>query len=178
MNIRNFLFIFSFFISISCLAQEFPPIAKYESNVYGAGNQNWMISQDTNQFLFFANNEGLLEFNGSAWTLYPSPNETIIRSVNCIDDKIYTGSYMDFGYWNRKKDGQLVYNSLCKELKVKLLYDEQFWNILPYDNWILFQSLQRIYAYNIKTKQFSVIQPKEAIIRAFKTSKRYILSNK
>ena len=74
MNIRNFLFIFSFFISISCLAQEFPPIAKYESNVYGAGNQNWMISQDTNQFLFFANNEGLLEFNGSAWTSVNSMN--------------------------------------------------------------------------------------------------------
>lgn len=171
MSIRNFLYIFSLFISISCFAQELPPIAKYQSNIYGAGNQNWMISQDTNQFLFFANNEGLLEFNGSAWTLYPSPNETILRSVNCIDDKIYTGSYMDFGFWNRKKDGQLVYNSLCKNLKVKLLYDEQFWNILPYDNWILFQSLQRIYAYNIKTKQFSVIQPKEAIIRAFKTSK-------
>lgn len=170
MNLRNCVFIFPFF-TFFCFAQELPPIAKYHANIYGAGNQNWMISQDSNQFLFFANNEGLLEFNGSAWTLYPSPNGTIIRSVNCIDDKIYTGSYMDFGFWKREKDGQLVYNSLCNKLPVKLLYDEQFWNIVPFDNWILFQSLQRIYAYNIKTKSFSVIQPKEAILRAFKTSK-------
>ena len=171
MNLRKYFFLHFFLFCLFSFAQELPPIAKYQSNVYGAGNQNWMVSQDSNLFLFFANNEGLLEFNGSAWTLYPSPNETIIRSVNCIDDKIYTGSYMDFGYWNRQKDGQLTYNSLCKKLPIKLLYDEQFWNILPFDNWILFQSLQRIYAYNIKTKKFSIIQPKEAIIRAFKTSK-------
>ncbi|WP_298392652.1 triple tyrosine motif-containing protein [Flavobacterium sp.] len=165
-------FFLSFLLcSISLFSQELPPIVKYHPNEYAAGNQNWMISQDSNQFLFFANNEGLLEFNGSAWTLYPSPNETIIRSVKCINDKIYTGSYMDFGYWNRKKDGQLVYNSLCKKLKVKLLFDEQFWNILPFDNWILFQSLQRIYAYNLKTNSFSVIQPKQAILKSFKTSK-------
>ncbi|MDI1317853.1 triple tyrosine motif-containing protein [Flavobacterium sp.] len=171
MNLRSYLLIILYLTSLLCYSQELPPVVNYQSSVYGAGNQNWMISQDSNQFLFFANNEGLLEFNGSAWTLYPSPNETIIRSVNCIENKIYTGSYMDFGYWERQKDGQLVYHSLCKTLPVKLLYDEEFWNILPFDNWILFQSLQRIYAYNIKTKSFSVIQPKEFILRAFKTSK-------
>jgi hypothetical protein len=58
--------------------------------------------QDNNQFLYFANNDGLLEFNGSSWKLYPSPNETIIRSVKAVE-RIYTGSYMEFGYWERKK---------------------------------------------------------------------------
>ena len=171
MNLRFWFFVYSIFFSFCSFAQELPPIAKYQSNTYGAGNQNWMISQDSNQFLFFANNEGLLEFNGSNWQLYPSPNETIIRSVNCIDGKIYTGSYMDFGFWARKDNGQLSYTSLCKKLPEKLLFDEQFWNIIPFDNWILFQSLQRIYVYNLKTKLFSVIQPKASILRSFKTLK-------
>jgi AraC family chitin signaling transcriptional activator len=57
-----------------------------------------MVSQDQNHYVFFANNEGLLEYNCSNWKLYPSPNETIIRSVKVIDKRIYTGSYMEVGY--------------------------------------------------------------------------------
>lgn len=157
-------------VLVNSHAQELPPIVKYTQSTYQAGIQNWMISQDDNHFMFFANNEGLLEFNGSSWTLYPSPNETIIRSVKCIDDKVYTGSYMEFGYWERQKSGQLKYYSLSESIKDKLLDDEQFWGILPYDNWILFQSLQKIYAYNIKTKQFSIIFPKNFINKVYKTS--------
>jgi hypothetical protein len=82
-----------FLICCCVFSQELPPIVKYAPFTYGAGNQNWMISQDENHYLFFANNEGLLEFNGSNWELYPSPNETILRSVKVIGNKIYTGSY-------------------------------------------------------------------------------------
>jgi hypothetical protein len=38
-----------------------------------------------------------------SWELYPSPNETILRSVKVIGDKVYTGGYMEFGYWTRQK---------------------------------------------------------------------------
>ena len=89
--------------------QELPPILNYIPKEYGAGNQNWMISQDKNQFIYFANNEGLLEFNGSSWSLYPSPNETILRSVKVINNLIYTGCYMEFGFWKRQSNGQLKY---------------------------------------------------------------------
>ena len=162
-------FLFLFF-TLFCFGQELPPITKYTQSTYQAGIQNWMISQDENHFMFFANNEGLLEYNGSLWTLYPSPNEAIIRSVKCIDDKVYTGSYMEFGYWERQKNGQLKYNSLSEKIKNKLVDDEQFWGILNYDNWILFQSLQKRYAYNTKTKEFSIIAPKAFIFKAYKTS--------
>ncbi|WP_339835663.1 triple tyrosine motif-containing protein, partial [uncultured Flavobacterium sp.] len=37
-------------------------------------------------------------------------------------------------------------------------------------NWILFQSLQKRYAYNTKTKEFSIIAPKAFIFKAYKTS--------
>ena len=155
--------------TLSLWSQELPPIIKYAPSTYVAGNQNWMISQDKNHYMFFANNEGLLEYNGSNWTLYPSPNETIIRSVKVIGDKIYTGCYMEFGYWKRQNNGQLTYFSLSKAIKNKILDDEQFWNILNYDQWMLFQSLNRIYVYDIRSKTFTIIQPKSNIIKAFKT---------
>ena len=175
----SLLFLFIIFnYNYSCYSQELPPIVKYTQSTYQAGIQNWMISQDENHFMFFANNEGLLEFNGSNWTLYPSPNETIIRSVKCIDDKIYTGSYMEFGYWERQKSGQLKYHSLSQSIKEKLIDEEQFWGILNYDNWILFQSLQKIYAYNTKSKEFSIIQPNSFITKAYRTSRGIFFQSK
>ncbi len=162
----NYILLLSFFLGFS---QELPPIVKYPSTIYNAGNQNWMISQDKNHFMFFANNEGLLEFNGSNWTLYPSVNETIIRSVKVIDDKIYTGCYMEFGYWKRQANNQLSYVSVSKKIKDKLLDDEQFWNILNYEQWVIFQSLNRIYIYDTKNNSFKIITPKSGILKSFRT---------
>ena len=129
-----------------------------------------MISQDKNHFVYFANNEGLVEFNGSSWSLYKSPNETIVRSVKVIGERIYTGCYMEFGYWVRQNDGRLKYTSLSKKIKSKILDDEQFWNILNYDQWVIFQSLNRIYIFDTKANQFKIILPKSNILKSFKTS--------
>ena len=150
-------------------SQELPPIVKYPSTVYGAGNQSWMISQDEQNRMYFANNDGLLEYNGTNWELYPTPNETIMRSVKVIDNKVYTGCYMNFGYWTRQTNGKLKYTSLSDTIRNKILDDEQFWNILKYDQWILFQSLNRIYIYDTKTKTFKIISPKNGVIKSFST---------
>ncbi|WP_155076834.1 triple tyrosine motif-containing protein [Flavobacterium sp. MC2016-06] len=154
-------------MSYFLFAQEFPPIVKYSSSVYGAGNQSWMISQDDQNYLYFANNDGLLEYNGTNWQLYPAPNETIIRSVKVIGNKVYTGCYMNFGFWTRLSNGKLKYTSLSDTIKDKILDDEQFWNILKYDQWILFQSLNRIYIYDTKTGKFKIIAPKNGVVKSF-----------
>ena len=152
-------------------AQEFPPIVKFPPSTYNAGNQNWMISQSQNKFVYFANNEGLLEFNGSEWTLYPSPNETIIRSVKVINDKIYTGCYMEFGYWKRQSNGKLNYTSLSKTIQSKIIDEEQFWNILEYEHWVIFQSLNQIFILDTKTSKIKIITPKDIIFKSYVTSK-------
>lgn len=128
-----------------------------------------MIAQDENHFVFFANNEGLLEFNGATWELYPSPNETILRSVKVIGNKIYTGCYMEFGYWSRQANGKLKYYSLSQKIKSKIIDDEQFWNILQYEHWVIFQSLDRIYIYDSKNNSFKIVHPKATILKAFCT---------
>lgn len=152
------------------LSQELPPIIKYSALNYEGGNQNWMISQDKNQHLYFANNEGLLEFNGSSWLLYPSPNETIIRSVKVIGDRIYTGCYMEFGFWSRQDNGRLKYTSLSKSIKNKIIYDEQFWNIISYDQWVVFQSLNRIFIYDSQKGNFTIVDSKERITKSYKVN--------
>ena len=169
-QLRVVFFNWLLFATTFCFGQDLPPIVKYNSSIYNAGNQNWMISQDENHFVYFANNEGLLEFNGSNWTLYKSPNETIIRSVKVIGKNIFTGCYMEFGFWTRQNDGRLQYTSLSQRINSKILVDEQFWNILNYDQWVIFQSLNRIYIYDTKKNIFKIVTPSNNISKSFKTS--------
>lgn len=168
-ELKFVFFSWAVLISTFCFGQDLPPIVKYNPSVYNAGNQNWMISQDNKHFMFFANNEGLLEFNGSNWNLYPSPNEAIMRSVKVVGDRVYTGCYMEFGYWKRQKSGQLKYYSLSQNIKKQILDDEQFWAIFNYDQWVLFQSLNRLYVYDTKLQKFTIITPESNILKAFKT---------
>jgi ligand-binding sensor domain-containing protein len=138
-------------------AQELPPINTYIAKDYKAENQNWSISQSENKFIYVANNKGLLEFNGASWQLYPTPNETIMRSVKVLDDKIFTGFYMDFGYWQKNNFGELEFTSIVKQLNIQMLEDEQIWNILEIDGWVLFKSLERIYLYNLESNMLKII---------------------
>ncbi|RAR48911.1 regulatory LuxR family protein [Flavobacterium lacus] len=160
-----------FILPLVGFSQELPPIIKFSPSTYKAANQNWMIAQNKQNVMFFANNDGLLEFNGSEWTLYPSPNESIIRSVKVIDDKIYSGCYMEFGYWKRKSDGLLEYISLSEKVKSKILDDEQFWNILQFDHWVIFQSLNQIFTYDTKNETFKTIKPKSGVFKAYAVAK-------
>ena len=158
------LFLFSVFSE----AQELPPIENYSPKVYGAENQNWAISQSKEKFIYVANNSGLIEFDGAKWKLYPSPNNTIIRSVNVLDNKIYTGCFREFGYWQKNEFKNLEYYSLSKKLKEPLFEDEQFWNIVSFDSWILFQSLRNIYIYNTLDETFRIINSATQISKVFK----------
>lgn len=160
----NFLFIL---FSTSIVSQELPPVENYAPTIYGAENQNWSISQSEEKYIYVTNNSGLLEFNGAKWKLYASPNNTIIRSVNVQDNKIYTGSYMEFGYWEKNEFGSLTYTSLSVKLKESLI-EEDFWNIITFDDWVLFQSLHRIYIYNTSDESIKIINSETQLPKAFK----------
>ena len=164
-------YIFAFLLLfLGSYSQDLPPIIKYTTSNFEAGNQNWMISQDKNHYLYFANHEGLLTFNGSNWSLFKSPNETINRSVKVVGDKIYTGCYMEFGFWKKQDNGKLKYTSLSNTIKSKILNDEIFWNIINYDQWVIFQSLNRIYIYDSQTGLFKIITPKSGITKSYRTN--------
>ena len=47
-----------------------PFVESYAKEEYGYGTQNWDIEQGTNGLMYFANNEGLLEFDGALPTVF------------------------------------------------------------------------------------------------------------
>jgi DNA-binding CsgD family transcriptional regulator len=75
---------------------------------------------------------------------------------------------MEFGYWQRNAFGLLEYTSLSKNLSIPIIEDEHFWNILNLDNWILFQSLNRIVIYNTRDSSFETINSETTLTKIFK----------
>jgi len=165
--IKQLLLIQLFLVSVICGAQELPPILNYTPKEYGAENQNWSISQSNEKYIYVANNKGLLEYDGATWKLYPSPNDAALRHVNVVDEKIYAGGYKEFGFWIKNEFGNLIYESLSNKIKDDLL-EEDFWKIIKFDSFILFQSLQRLYIYDTQKESFEIITSKASLPKLLK----------
>lgn len=163
--------IFFLFLQQLILGQELPPIQGYLPEDYKGLTQNWGVSQQfSSKYIYVANNIGLLEFNGKKWSIYPTPNSTAIRSVKAIEDRIYTGFYMNFGYWKRNASGLLKYTSLSEKVKGQIIEDEEFWGIQLQDDNVLFQSLKRIYIYNVKTEKIHLLDIENGVKGIFEVN--------
>ncbi|MDY8134358.1 hypothetical protein [Aquimarina sp. 2201CG5-10] len=153
-----FLFLALFFgLCFSSSAQIFnPEIENYSIQDYGADNQNWGIDVDEDGLIYIANNKGLLRYNGTSWELLELPNKTIVRSVLCVEDKIYTGSYEEFGYWERDDLGNFKYTSLIPAInKTHDFSNEQFWQIISHNEEIFLKSYTGgIYKYSNGNVQY------------------------
>ena len=138
----NLLYILSF-------SQEFTPIVnQFSKKDYNASNQNWSIGQGRDGILYFGNNEGLLEFDGSKWKTNKISGNKIVRSVLCkADNRIYVGSFEEFGYFEKDNFGLLHYISLSDKLKNYKMMNDEIWNIINYNGSIIFQSFTSYFIY-------------------------------
>ena len=168
-----------FFISFSVNSQLLSPIQSFSPDQYNAANQNWDITQSDENDIFFANNDGLLKYNGSRWTTYFSPNGSIVRSIKAVKNRVYAGLYEDFGYWEKDISGNHIYVSLVNENELTVDNDEEFWNILYYDDWLIFQSFKRLIMYNDVSREIKTFEPSKNIFNSFIVEKRiyYTLSS-
>ena len=135
-------------------SQELPPVSNFDPNVYNAGNQNWMIDGGGDGTIYFANSTGLLEYTGENWNLYPVPNNTIVRSLKVVGDRVYTGAYMEAGYWQRNDFGELEYTSLGEKYEDLIGDGEQFWDIEFLEDLVIFRSFGGIYIYDPEADDF------------------------
>ena len=126
-----------------------PTIRNYNRTLYNAGTQNWDMIQYKNDWMYFANNKGLLEFDGNKWTSYPIENYTNVRSL-CYDeqsDRIYAGAFNEFGYYSRNKFGLLLYHSMVDKVDHNHLNFNEIWNIHKIEKTIYFQGDKEIFQF-------------------------------
>lgn len=125
-----------------------PPIQNFPKKAYQAGTQNWDAAQDSRGVLFFANNEGLLQFDGSRWQCHPVANKTVVRSV-AIDEKgrIFVGAQSELGYFFPDLNGVLRYHSLVGLLPAERQNFEDVWDIAAVGESVFFRTNRTVFQF-------------------------------
>lgn len=134
-----------------------PFIYNYGSEDYGAGIQNWDITQDENGRIYVANNFGLLIFNGESWNLINTADGTKLRSVLAIGSRIYAGYQKDFGYYEPNEKGELVFISLANQLQGNYRNFDEIWKIYAIDDAVYFCGFD--YIFKLEREKVETIVP-------------------
>lgn len=125
-----------------------PIVTAYKTSDYKAGIQNWAIAQDRNGIMYFGNNKGLLEFDGNFWKLHELPNKGIVRSIYLDKNRIYIGSFEEFGYFAPDNRNRLTYHSLKDSVRNYTFHNDEIWTIVKWNNQIFFHSFGSLFVYD------------------------------
>ncbi len=155
-------FFFCFFIIPICKAQiqptGAPAVTNYSRSDYQAGTQNWSIAQDDRGIMYFGNNKGLLEFDGTHWEIYPLPNRTIVRSIAFPErGKIYLGGQNEIGYLQQDQRGHFMYHSLIDKIKDEWQGFEDVWKIFILSGDVFFCTEKAVFV--LRNEEMSVLAP-------------------
>ncbi|NJO03812.1 MAG: histidine kinase, partial [Bacteroidia bacterium] len=97
-----------------------PFVQNFSPSMYRADVQNWAIVQDQQGLLYFANDQGVLEYDGKNWRLIPTDNNSAVRSLTLgPNNVIYVGGSGEFGYLSPDSMGTTRYTSLKNKLSKK-----------------------------------------------------------
>lgn len=161
MGLKNLFLLFLLAVSGISPAQiksiGLPLIVNHSRSSYQASTQNWSVTQSERGFLYFANNDGILEFDGTGWKIYPVPNNSVVRSVFAKEDKIFAGAFEEIGFLAPDEQGQLVWNSLNHLIPEKYANFDEVWKIFKSHDRIIFQSFS--YIFILEGEELKVIEP-------------------
>ncbi len=107
--------------------------------------------------MYWANNEGLLQYDGTNWACLPVANNTVVRSVAIhADGRIFVGAQSEMGYFYPARNGRLTYHSLVGLLPAAQRSFEDVWDIAFLGNDVFFRTNRVVFQYadgKIKTHE-------------------------
>jgi len=90
------------------------PLQIFSPKTYNAHPQVWSAVQDSRGVMYFANPDGVLEFDGVTWRRIPIPGNAAVRSVTADSQgRIGVGAQGEFGILEHDAQGLVRYRSLC-----------------------------------------------------------------
>lgn len=124
-------------------------VRNYSRSEINAGIQNWSIQQGDNGKMYFANNSGLLEFDGVNWRIFPVTNNGLVRSLYIdVEGIIYAGGFNEIGYYKKKEDGFYQFHSIRDLIPKKYNDFDDVWRISFNLDGIIYQSFSQLMIYN------------------------------
>jgi len=131
-----------FFNPWSVFAQWNDFVINFKKENFGGGAQTWQIGTYDSKYIFCGNKNGLLQYDGYEWTLFPLSRNLDARSV-CVSkekNRIFVGGENEFGYFMPNSAGQLTYT------KTSTLYNDPqninrvYWGVYEVDNMMYYVS--------------------------------------
>lgn len=124
-------------------------IINYHKSLYGKGSQTWQIAAYNDSWVYFANKNGMLQFDGNTWGVFPLHNGSDIRSVlpSVTMKRVYVGGINEFGYFEPGVGGKLVYTCMSDSLKGADGDIGNVWGIHESDNILYIQGDGKVLKY-------------------------------
>lgn len=172
------IIILLFILSIKTVAQVkttgTPYVVNYNKSVYSAGTQNWGIAQDENGFMYFANNDGILRFDGFHWDLIEISRSAPVRSIAVDEEnRVFAGLNNDFGVLQQNGTNPPSFQSLRHLLPNPDIEFGEIWKIHEIPQGIVFQSFD--YLFLLNNNQIEVIEPQSRFHFSFNVNGRLFL---
>jgi PAS domain S-box-containing protein len=148
MHIKLFItFLFIFLNGFIIYSQEIsgisvPYIQHFDDEDYHfPENQTWAVLKDDRGMLYFGNNSGVLEYDGTNWTLIEVANKSVVRSLaKDKNGRIYVGADNEIGYLESDSNSVLKYKTLTHLISEPNRNFEDVWQTLVIDDFIMCRS--------------------------------------
>ncbi len=143
-----------------------PFLRMYTVKDYSGYHQNWCAAQDQNGLMYFANNNGVLQYDGVNWSIIPTHKRTTVRSL-AVDsaNRIYVGAQNEFGYLDYDREGRLEFRPLTDSLPEALRSFDDVWSTHATSQGVYFRC--RNYLFRWHDNRLSVIRPSQRLTRSF-----------
>ncbi|MGD8413626.1 MAG: hypothetical protein PVF33_05310, partial [Candidatus Latescibacterota bacterium] len=116
-----------------------PFITNYGVRDYNAGGFNWAITQDQRGIMYFGNQWGVLEFDGTNWNLIRLTNEGTVRSLDVdAEGRVWVGGVRELGYLEPDSVGRLRYVPLLPQLPEEVRDFTDVWHTFAMDDGVYF----------------------------------------
>ncbi|MEM9855877.1 MAG: ATP-binding protein [Bacteroidota bacterium] len=154
MHIRLVGFLLIYFAFVHTLFSQGFKINNFGPNVYKASPNNYFGFEAANGIWYFANENGILQYDGSLWKLIPIDNYSSVHSLAQLKGdttKIYVGGYNEFGYIEKIADTESYQYHSLKKTSIGQL--SEIWNIVTTDHSVYFECREKILKYDGKSIQ-------------------------
>ncbi len=147
-NIKSFLSLALTFLSLTVFGQDISRdslvIRTFSNAEFRASELNYSATEGSDGVMYFGNENGVLEYDGSKWRLHSTPDYSYINQVQMgPDGRLYVGGRDLFGYMERDSTGNLVLTSISAQLPDSLKLGE-CWQIINHKGRTYFQTYEGI----------------------------------
>ena len=125
-----------------------PYIRNFYHYEYKADRENWSIVQDQRGFIYSANNDGILEYDGSTWRFIKVKNESGVRWLTVWQNRIFVAAQNELGYLTPDKNGEYKFASLMDSIPSEFHDFTDVWENRSADDGVYFRSKKYLFRWN------------------------------